>query len=86
MPIQIANLSLEEMELSKHRYIRVASHIQVDNAQDYRENVVNSVERTHKEIRDEFKDHLREKLVHLDAKDPCILHPVLERYEHSIET
>jgi len=32
VPIQIVNLSLEEVELSRHRYIGVASPIQLDNA------------------------------------------------------
>ena len=82
VPIQIANLSLEEIELSKHRYIGVASPTQITDIDDYRENTVNSVERTHKETKDEFEDYFREKLGHLDAKDCYILETVLQRYKH----
>jgi len=60
VPIQIANPSLEEIDLSKYMYLRAPSPIQVDNEQDYRENIVNSAERTHKQIKDEFKDYVQE--------------------------
>ena len=82
VPIQIANLSLEEIELGKYGYVGVASPTQITDTYDCIGNVVNSIEQTHKGMRDEFKDYLREKLVHLDAKDRCILEPVLQRYKH----
>jgi len=83
VPIQIANLSLEEIELGKYEYVGVASPTQIADTYDYIGNVVNSIEQTHKEMRDEFKDYLREKLKHLDAKDRCILEHVLQRYRYT---
>ena len=58
VPIHITNLSLEEIELEKHRYIGVASPIQLDDAHSYRENIVSSVERTYKDVKSEFKNYL----------------------------
>jgi len=78
VPIQIANLSLEEIELGKYEYVGVASLTQIADIG----NVVNSIEETQKGMRDEFKDYLREKLEHLDAKNRCILESVLQRYKH----
>jgi len=54
-------MSLEEVELSKHGYIGVAPPTQITNVHDYIENVVNSVEQTHRNTKDEFKKYLREK-------------------------
>ena len=83
VPIQIANLSLEEVELSKYRYIGVASSpIHVNDACDCEGYVVNSVNRTHKDTKSEFRGYLQEKLAHLDVKDRYILEPVLQQYKH----
>ena len=62
VPIQLANLSLEEFELSKYRYIGVASHIQVNDACDCEGYVLNTVDRTHKDTKSEFRGYLQEKL------------------------
>ena len=82
VPIQVVNLSLEEIEQDKYEYVGVASPKQIADTYDCRGYVVNSIGQTHKGMRDEFKDYLREKLEHLDAKDCCILQPVLQRYKH----
>jgi len=82
VPIQIANLSLEEIEINKNSYIGVASPIQNNEVSDCEENMVNSVERTHRNAKNEFRDCLREKLEHLDGKDRHILEPVLRQYRH----
>ena len=78
VPIQIANLSLQEVELNKYTYIGVASPIQVNDACDCEGYVVNSVDRTHNDKKSEFRGYLQEKLAHLDVKDRYILEPVLQ--------
>jgi len=82
VPMQIVNLSLEEVELGKQRYIGVASPIQVDDTQNYEKYVVNSVVRTHGETDNDFKRYLKDKLAHLDGKDRYILEPLLQQYKH----
>jgi len=82
VPIQIANLSLEEVELSKCRYIGVASPIQDNDIQTCENYVVNSVVKTYKETKDEFEGYLRGKIKHLDTKDYKMLGPVLRKYKH----
>ena len=73
VPIQIVHLSLEEVELGKCRYIGVASPIQDNDIRTCENYVVNSVVQTYKETNNEFEEYLRDKLVHLDAKDYNIL-------------
>jgi len=82
VPIQLVNLSLEEVELGKCRYIGVASPIQDEDIQTRETYVVNSVVWTHKETHNEFENYLRDKLVHLDVKDSNILGSVLHQYKH----
>jgi len=82
VPIQIANLSLEEVELAKQSYIGVASPIQVENTQNPEGNVVNSVVKEPNTNENEFGSYLRSKLAHLGKKDRCILEPVLRQYKH----
>jgi hypothetical protein len=82
VPVQIVNLSLEEVELEKHRYIGVASPIQTDDMQSCRRYDVSSVVHTYEETQKGFEDYLLKKLAHLNEKDRYILGPVLQQYKH----
>jgi hypothetical protein len=81
VPIQIVNLPLGEIEIVKNSYVRVASPIETNDAGDCGKNVANIVVRTHKDVKDEFRNYVREKLKHLDAKDRSILEPVMQQYQ-----
>jgi hypothetical protein len=82
VPIQMVNLSLEEVELGKQTYVGVASPIKVDETQVPMGYDVNSVLRDDEITPSKFEDYLREKLTHLKERDRCILKPVLRQYKH----
>ena len=82
VPIQIANLSLEEISLDKQQYIGVASPIHVDVTRTCAENRVNSVIRTQGQVEGEYTSCLKDKLAHLGARDRDISEPVLRQYRH----
>ena len=68
VPIQVVNLSLEEVELKKQTYIGVASPIQVIEGYD-----VNIIRQEPNATQGNFEECLNEKLTHLDKKDRNIL-------------
>ena len=76
LPIQVVNLSLEEVELKKQTYIGVASPIQVIEGYD-----VNIIRQESYATQGNFEEYLNEKLTHLNKKDRNILETVL-RYKH----
>jgi hypothetical protein len=82
VPIQIINLSLEEVELEGRMYIRVASPITVDAIQVPVEHDVNSILQGCDVAPNTFEGYLREKLTHLKTGDRRILEPMLRRYKH----
>jgi hypothetical protein len=86
VPIQILNLSLEEVELPKHMYVGLASPTEpcVAGSQGI-DNAVNTVtigngDKGQSEI--VFELYLNEKLGHLTAQDRNKLEPVLRKYNH----
>ena len=82
VPIQIANLSLEEISLNKQQYIGVASPIHVDVARTCEQNSVNAVIKTQGQIEGEYTRYLNDKLAHFGAMDRDILKPVLRQYRY----
>jgi hypothetical protein len=82
VPVQISNLSLEEVELAKRMYVGVASHILTDKTQEFKGYEVNPVLRDHEVVSHEFEDYLRGKLTHLKKTDHHILESVLRQYKH----
>jgi hypothetical protein len=82
VPVQIVNLSLEEIQLGKQMYVGVASPIKVDETQVFERYDINPVLRDRDATPGEYERYLREKLTHLKDKDRHILEPVLRRYKH----
>jgi hypothetical protein len=82
VPIEIANLSLEEVELNKCMYVAVASPIRVNVSQVSKGYDVNPVLRDNDATPGNFENYLREKLTHLPMKDRRVLAPVLRQYKH----
>jgi len=82
VPVQVANLSLEEIELKKHSEIGVASPILIDGERRRGTYDVRPVTETSGETVQDFDNYLKGKLAHLTDKDRCTLEPVLQRYKH----
>ena len=81
MPIQVVNLSLEELELQKQTYVGEASPI--GNKNVVQKNVeINHVLRDVKIAPQKFEEYLQEKLAHLKHAERRTLEPVLRRYKH----
>ena len=81
VPIQIVNLSLEELELQKQTYVGEASPIGNENV--VQKNVeINHVLRDVKIAPQKFEEYLQEKLAHLKHAERRTLEPVLRRYKH----
>ena len=81
VPIQINNLSLEEMKLERQMYIGVASPISVEEPQISEGYSINSVARDNV-LSGEFDKFIQDKLKHLGKKDYSVLEPVLRKYKH----
>ena len=82
VPIQIANLSLEEIKIGKQTYIGEASPIQIDETHRDEGYEINPVLRNEGTTSREFDDYIRDKLMHLAKREQCILEPVLRKYQH----
>jgi len=82
VPIQVMNLSLEEISMNKQQHIGVASPIQVNVARTCEENRVNTVIKPQGQSEGEFMRYMNDKLAHLGARDQDILEPVLRQYKH----
>jgi hypothetical protein len=82
VPVQITNLSLEEIELKKHLGIGVASPILTDGERRRGTYNVSPVKETSGETVQEFDNYLKGKLAHLTDTERCTLEPVLRRYKH----
>jgi hypothetical protein len=85
VPIHIVNLSLEEVELSKHMYIGLAAPIcceEIENPQDCRIRIIQA-EKDNQEIsKQQFQEYMQDKLAHLPSSEQQILQPVLQKYSH----
>jgi hypothetical protein len=81
VPIQIINLSLEEIKLEKQMYVGVASPISCNEAHETEEINVNSVRQGDGRERGDFEQYLGEKLQHL-RDNRRILEVVLRKYKH----
>ena len=82
VPIQIINLSLEEVELEPKTYIGVASPIRINETREYKGCNVNIVNKEVSAKQNSFDKYLREKLAHLKRKNRGLLETVLRQYEH----
>jgi hypothetical protein len=80
VPIQVVNLSLEELELQKQTYIGVASPVHVNEIQVIEGYDVNIIRREPNATQGNFEEYLKEKLTHLDKKNSNILAVV--QYKH----
>ena len=81
VPIQINNLSLEEMKLERQMYIGVVSPISVEKPQVSEGYSINSVARDNV-LSGEFDKFIQDKLKHLGKKDYSVLEPVLRQYKY----
>jgi len=82
VPVQIANLTLDDVELKKHGEIGVASPILTESKRNCEICNVIPIMETSEETVDDFDNYLRGKLAHLTDKERCTLEPVLRRYKH----
>jgi hypothetical protein len=82
VPIQVVNLSLEEVKLKKCTYVGVASPVRVTETHVIEGYDVNTIRREPNATQGNFEEYLKEKLTHLDRKDRKILEAVLRRYKH----
>jgi hypothetical protein len=82
VPIQVVNLSLEEVELQKQTYIGVASPVHVNEIQVIEGYDVNIIRQEPNATQGNFEEHLKEKLTHLNRKDRNILEAVVRQYKH----
>jgi DNA-directed RNA polymerase specialized sigma subunit len=85
VPIQIVNLSLEEVELHKHMYVGVASPTRccdVKDTDDYGICIIQRGENKGDGCKQKFEEYLQEKLAHLKRKERQILELVLRKYCH----
>jgi hypothetical protein len=81
VPMQIANLSLEEVELKKQTYLGVASPLQLSETQVLEGHGVSVVQRGTRPKQEKFEGYLQEKLAHVQ-EDRLILENVLRQYKH----
>ena len=82
VPIQVVNLSLEEVELVKQTYVGVASPIQVQGTQKLEGYNVSTIRRESTARQGDFDKYLREKLAHLKGEERSLLELALRQYEH----
>jgi hypothetical protein len=82
VPVQVMNLSLEELSLEKRVYIGVASPITIAEIQTSTGCDVRSIQREVSTPQSDFEEYLQHKLAHLQGKDCEILGPVLRRHKH----
>jgi len=82
VPLQVVNLSLEEVELVKQTYAGVASPIKVEETLDLEGYNVNTVRRENTAKQGDFDKYLQKKLAHLEGEDRSMLEAALRRYEH----
>jgi hypothetical protein len=85
VPIQISNPSLEEVEISKHTCVGVASPIccsENEDPDDCRIRIVQRVENGKTKNKQQFQEYLEMKLDHLQGRDHQILETVLRKYSH----
>jgi hypothetical protein len=75
VPIQIANLSLEEVDLEKQMYIGVASPVQISETQELEGYNISVIRRDNNAHQDNFEKYLKEKLAHLQDKDQIVMNP-----------
>ena len=81
VPIQVVNMSLEEVKLGKQTYVGVASPIQVKETQELEGYNVNTVQHESTAKQGNFHKYLQEKLAHLKGEDRNILEAVSRQYE-----
>jgi hypothetical protein len=84
VPIQVVNLSLEEIEMPKSTCVGVASPTENYDVTDLRIQDVYAVQgRTKGRVNEEvFEQYLQEKLGHLTGKDQKLLGDILRKYCH----
>jgi hypothetical protein len=85
VPVQISNLSLEEVEISKHTCVGVASPIccsENKDPDDCRIHIVQRVENGKIQNKQPFQEYLEKELDHLQGRDRQILETVLRKYSH----
>ena len=73
MPIEITNLSLEEVELEPKTYVGAASPIGIIETQECKRCNVNIINREVNTKQDGFDKYLGEKLAHIQRKDRNLL-------------
>ena len=79
MPIQVVNLSLQEVKLQKGTYVGEASPI--SNKDVVQKDVeINRVLKEPKVEPRKFEEYLQEKLAHLNVAERRTLEPVLRKY------
>ena len=81
MPVQVANLSLQEITLKKSTNIGVASPIQIGISEGDEKCHVSLIEQSGNKSVKDFESYLQKKLAHLDKRDQVILKPVLRQYK-----
>ena len=77
MPIQVANLSLEEVQLNKQRNWGSSPILTASKRNCERCNVSPIMETSGETVQD-FDNYLRGKLAHLTDRERCTLEPVLQ--------
>jgi hypothetical protein len=82
VPMQIANLSLEEIELKKQTYLGVASPLHLSETQVLEGQGVSVFQRGTRPMREKFEGYLQEILAHVKEEDRPILENVLRQYKH----
>jgi hypothetical protein len=80
VPIQVVNLSLEEVKLERQTYVGKASPVSSGNVVQGFE--INHVSRDTILNPGKFEGYLQEKLAHLRNTECRILEPVLRKYKH----
>jgi len=81
VPIQVVNLSLQEVKLQKGTYVGEASPI--SNKDVVQKDVeINRVLKEPKVEPRKFEEYLQEKLAHLNVAERRTLEPVLRKYKH----
>ena len=82
VPIQIANLSLEEVELKNQTYVGIASHIKGNERPIFGGFDVNPVLRDVEVAPGKFEEYIQEKLPHLRKEEQKVLGTGLRQYKH----
>jgi hypothetical protein len=82
VPLQIMNLSLEEVEVEKQRCVGVASPIQIIEDKRQQSYEINPIFKDDRVNTRKFDEYLQDKLKHLDKKERSVLQPVLRKYKN----